>query len=103
MPERVLTLQAELQANWPEVTKEQAGKLMNVILFEPLEGNRTKITSYGCGYGAGEAFDGLLKFFVPANERLFGQLQTYLGTESSTPQRGARSVGRESRRPTAAP
>ncbi len=51
---------------------------MNVIVFEPLDGGRTRIQSYGVGYRDSPAYDELMKFFIPANEGLFKKLKEHL-------------------------
>ena len=78
VPERLLVLQAELSDNWPEIMKEDADNLMNVIVFEDRVEGRTRILSYGVGYRALPAYDDLLEFFVPANEGLYGKLKARL-------------------------
>jgi uncharacterized protein YndB with AHSA1/START domain len=78
VPERVLTLRAELSERWPDVMKEDDGKLMNVIIFEELLNNHTQILSYGVGYRDLPAYHDLMKFFIPANEGLFKKLKDYL-------------------------
>ena len=78
VPERVLTLQAEVEHNWPEIMKEDAQHLMNVIVFEAQGENRTRILSYGVGYRDTPAYEELLEFFVPANEGLYRNLKAFL-------------------------
>lgn len=78
VPERLLTLQAEVEERWPDIMREDAANLMNVIVFEPLGANRSRILSYGVGYRDSEAYDELMAFFVPANEELFQVLKDYL-------------------------
>ena len=78
VPERLLTLRADLQDNWPEVMKQDAGHLMNVIVFEPIDKTRTRIRSYGCGYGTSPAYEELLKFFIPANAGLYRKLKEHV-------------------------
>ncbi len=78
VPRAVLTLKADLQPNWPEIMKRDADNLSNVILFEALDGGRSKITSYGIGYRDAAEYDALLKFFIQANEGLLKGLQRYL-------------------------
>ncbi|NQU49752.1 MAG: SRPBCC domain-containing protein [Planctomycetes bacterium] len=78
IPERLLTLQADVEERWPEVMKLDAENLMNVILFESLGENRTKIMSYGVGYKNTEAYNELMNFFIPANEGLFKVLKDQL-------------------------
>ena len=78
VPQRLLTLQAELQHNWPEVMKVDAKRLMNVLVFEKHGPNRTHVISYGVGYGDSPVYENLLKFFVPANEGLYRKLKKLL-------------------------
>ena len=78
VPERLLTLQAELGENWPEIMKEDAENLMNVIVFEDLAGEATRILSYGTGYRDTEEYTALMDFFIPANEGLFEVLKQQL-------------------------
>ena len=78
VPEKVLTLRAEISDRWPEVMKEDAGRLMNVIVFDELEGDRTRIRSYGVGYRDRPAYDELMGFFIAANEGLFRKLKAHL-------------------------
>lgn len=78
VPQRLLTLRAELADNWPEVMKEDDGKLMNVIVFETPAPDRTRVLSYGVGYRDLPAYDDLMKFFIPANEKLLLKLQEHL-------------------------
>jgi hypothetical protein len=47
----VLTLKADLSKNWPDVMKQDAEKLSNVILFDAVSGKWTRIRSFGIGYG----------------------------------------------------
>ncbi len=77
VPRRILTLQAELQDNWPEIMKRDAEHLMNVIVFDALPDQRTRIKSYGVGYGASPEYDKMLAFFVEANKGLYEKLIEY--------------------------
>lgn len=78
VPERVLTLRAEIADNWPEVMKQDGEKLTNVILFEALSPTRTRVESYGVGYGTSPEYEQLLEFFVAANKSLYGELKRHL-------------------------
>ncbi|MFT6042532.1 MAG: hypothetical protein ACI9C2_002715 [Gammaproteobacteria bacterium] len=78
VPERLLTLQAEIAEFWPEIMKEDAQNLMNVIVFEDLAGEATRILSYGTGYRDSEEYAALMDFFIPANEGLFQVLKQQL-------------------------
>ena len=78
VPETMLTLQADVSANWPELLKEDAENLYNVILFEAIDERRTLIRSYGLGYGNSEGYDALLDFFAEANAGLLQDLKRYV-------------------------
>jgi uncharacterized protein YndB with AHSA1/START domain len=78
VPGRVLTLQAELSERWPEVMKEDAGNLMNVIVFGAEGESETRIRSYGVGYRDLPEYDKLMEFFIPANEGLLQKLKEHL-------------------------
>ncbi len=85
VPERLLTIQAELQDNWPEVMQADHEHLMNVIVFETISEKRTHVISYGVGYGNAPIYDKLLKFFAPANEGLYRKMKKVLEAKVSTP------------------
>jgi uncharacterized protein YndB with AHSA1/START domain len=78
VPERVLTLRAEIADNWPEVMKQDGERLTNVILFEALSPTRTRVESYGVGYGASPEYEQLLEFFLTANRQLYLELKRQL-------------------------
>ena len=78
VPGVVLTLQAEMQDNWPDLLKQDADRLMNVILFESLGDDRTRLRAYGVGYGDAPAYDSILGFFAEANQGLYRNLKRYV-------------------------
>jgi len=78
VPERVLTLRAEIGENWPEVMKQDGERLTNVILFEALSPKRTRVESYGVGYGDSPEYENLLGFFLEANKGLYVELKRQL-------------------------
>ena len=78
VPERLLTIQADPAENWPEIMKEDAKHLMNVLNFEALEGGKTRLISYGLGYRDDPKYDKILEFFKAANTDLYEKLIKYL-------------------------
>lgn len=80
VPERLLTLRAELSKNWPEIMQEDAERLSNVILFDEIANGVTRIESYGIGYSDAPEYDQLMSFFIKANEGLYQNLRAYLET-----------------------
>jgi uncharacterized protein YndB with AHSA1/START domain len=80
VPEKLLTLRAELSSSWPEIMQEDAEKLTNVILFDEPTDGVTRIQSYGIGYTDAPEYDQLMGFFIKANEGLYENLRAYLET-----------------------
>ena len=78
VPNRLLTLQAELTNNFPAFMKEDAKNLYNVISFESQGPAKTKITSFGIGYRNNPKYLSLMKFFISGNERSYLNLINYL-------------------------
>ncbi len=85
VPERVLTLRAELQDNWPEVMKQDHGRLMNVVLFDPLPEGGARVRSYGVGYSDTPEYDELMQFFIRGNEGLLAKLKSYVEDDPNSP------------------
>lgn len=80
VPERLLTLRAELTSNWPEILQKDADKMSNVILFDEVADDLTRIQSYGIGYSDAPEMEQMMGFFIKANERLYQNLRAYLET-----------------------
>ncbi|WP_350288686.1 SRPBCC domain-containing protein [uncultured Croceitalea sp.] len=80
IPKRMLTLQAHLTNNFPEFMREDEKNLFNMILFEEINGKKTKVSSYGIGYKNNEKYMSLMKFFIQGNEQSYLNLISYLET-----------------------
>jgi uncharacterized protein YndB with AHSA1/START domain len=81
VPERLLTLQADVSENWPEILRADAENLYNVILFESPTPDTTRILSYGLGYRDSTEMRGLMGFFEVANATLYEGLIAQLEGE----------------------
>jgi uncharacterized protein YndB with AHSA1/START domain len=81
VPQKLLTLQADVSDNWPEIMKSQAKHLYNVIQFEELPGKKTRIVSYGLGYRDNQEMRNLMNFFIRANRSLYAELIAFLESE----------------------
>lgn len=81
VPLEVLTLRAEVGPNWPEILRQDADRLSNVILFDRLGERRTRVRSYGIGYRDAPELEELLRFFQSANEGLLERLREVLEEE----------------------
>jgi len=55
-----------------------ARDLYNVINFDTVPDNRTKISSYGIGYENTPKYRSLMKFFIQGKDETFQQLIKYL-------------------------
>ena len=78
VPQRVLTLRAEPAPTWPAYLRKDAERLSNVILFENLGENRTRVSSFGIGYRDTPEYEAVLGFFGKANVALLGHLKRYV-------------------------
>ncbi len=74
VPEKMLTLQTDPAENWPDILKDQAKHLYNVILFQRLDDQTTQIVSYGLGYRDTPEMRRMLAFFKQANVSLYRKL-----------------------------
>ena len=82
VPNRLLTLRADVSENWPDIMKKDADRLSNVVLFESTGPDTTQIQSFGIGYTNAPEYEQLMSFFIRANEGLYENLKAYL--ESGT-------------------
>ncbi len=80
VPQKLITLQAELSPHFPELIKKNEKDLYNVIYFEAIEDSLTRVTSYGIGYKNTPEFLSLMKFFIQGNEMSYLNLIKYLET-----------------------
>ena len=78
VPERLITLQAEITDNFPEFMKREAKDFYNIIYLNELENGGTNVKSYGIGYKNNPKYRSLMNYFIPANERLLMNLISYL-------------------------
>ena len=80
VPNKLITLQAELSPHFPEFMKKDAKDLYNIIYFEDLDTKTTQLTSYGIGYKNNEKYKKLLNFFIKGNTTSYANLIKYLET-----------------------
>ncbi|MGB3723466.1 MAG: SRPBCC domain-containing protein [Pacificimonas sp.] len=90
IPQHLLTLQSNLEsardAAWMnDSIYSRRDDLYNVIEFEPLDGGRTRIVSWGLGYGDGPEWQTMFDFFVKGNEWTYGQLKKAVAGEEVWP------------------
>lgn len=78
VPEKLITLQAEITDNFPEFMKKEAEDFYNVIYFEETENGQTHVKSFGIGYKNTPKYLQLMQYFIPANEKTLLSLIQYL-------------------------
>ncbi len=86
VPEKFLLLRTDLgaatDAPWMNAAiLERSPHMSNLIQFESIDAERTRVTSWGLGYGTGEEWDQMIGFFVAGNSWSFTQLQRALAGE----------------------
>ncbi|MEM9066290.1 MAG: SRPBCC domain-containing protein [Planctomycetota bacterium] len=78
VPERVLTLKAEISPAWPEILLKDAENLYNVITFEAVDDQTSKLTSYGVGVTDSQEMRQLVSLGEQASIRRYQPLIEYL-------------------------
>lgn len=74
IPERLLTLQAEIPADFPYFMKQYQEDFYNVIEFEETGDQQTTVTSYGMGYRNTEQFHDMISMFAKGNKASYNKL-----------------------------
>ena len=85
VPQRAVTLQAELGPHFPEILKSREKQMYNLITFSPIDSNNTKINSYGIGYKDSPELQKMLQFFVKGNEQSYEKLIKHLESGVADP------------------
>jgi len=78
IPHKQITMQAELNENFPAFMKGEEKNLYSIFNFEKIDENQTKLTVYGIGYKNEQQWLDLINFFIQANEVTLNKLKTYL-------------------------
>ncbi len=78
VPNKLITLQAELSPHFPKFMQDDAKDFYNVIYFNAIDAQHTQVESYGIGYKNTEKYQELMKFFIPANKQSYQHLINYL-------------------------
>lgn len=81
VPNRLITLQAEITNNFPDFMKKEAKDFFNVIYFDETESGMTNVKSFGIGYKNNPKYLSLMEYFIPANEKTLMSLIQYLEKE----------------------
>ena len=90
IPRRLLTLQSSLEpareASWmTDAIFARQDDLYNVIQFEAIAPDRTRIVSWGLGYRQDPEWQAMLGFFIAGNEWSYSQLQRAIDGEQVWP------------------
>lgn len=80
IPNKQITMQAELNENFPEFMKGEEKNLYSIVELEKISEGQTKLTIYGIGYRNEQQWRNLLKFFIQGNEMTLNKLKNFLET-----------------------
>jgi hypothetical protein len=78
IPEKMITLQAEITENFPEFMKADEKDFYNIIEFIEIGPAKTKVISYGLGYKNSQKYQDLMRYFIQGNEQTQLKLIKYL-------------------------
>lgn len=78
VPQKLITLQAEITDNFPDFMKKEADDFYNIMYFMESGDGRVKVQSFGIGYKNTPKYLQLMNFFIPANEKTLMNLIKYL-------------------------
>lgn len=78
IPFKLITMQAELNENFPTFMIGEEKNLYSIVEFERLAENQTHLTLYGIGYKNEQKWHDLLKFFIQGNEMSLNKLKMIL-------------------------
>ena len=78
IPYKQITMQAELNENFPIFMIGEEKNLYSIVDFDKLSDHQTKLTIYGIGYKNEQQWIDLLKFFIQGNEMSLNKLKNYL-------------------------
>jgi hypothetical protein len=71
-------MQAELNENFPEFMKGEEKNLYNIVEFEKLSEEQSKLTIYRIGYKNQQQWRDLLKFLIQGNKMTLNKLKNLL-------------------------
>jgi uncharacterized protein YndB with AHSA1/START domain len=77
IPNKQITMQAEIAENFPEFVKGEEKNLYSIVYFEKIDEGLTKVSLYGVGYKNEERWHELMKFFIQGNEMTLNNLKSY--------------------------
>ena len=78
IPFKQITMQSELNENFPDFMKGEEKNLYSIVEFEGIHERQTKVILYGIGYKNEPRWQELLKFFIQGNEMTLNQLKDYM-------------------------
>lgn len=85
LPEKLLTLQTKSAENFPDFAQKDVANMYNVITFEKLGPERTRVVSYGIGYRNTPKYKEMLGFFIQANEETTEKMINYIESQEMGP------------------
>jgi hypothetical protein len=80
IPYKQITMQAELNENFPAFMIGDEKNLYSIVELEKISKGQTILTIYGIGYKNEQQWRDLLKFFIQGNEMTLNKLKSFLET-----------------------
>lgn len=78
IPHQQITMQAELNENFPDFMKGEEKNLYSIVRFEEVGAEQSRLTIYGIGYRNEPQWRELLGFFIQGNEMTLNKLKEHL-------------------------
>jgi hypothetical protein len=78
LPDKQITMQAEIGKGFPEFIREHAKNLYSIVEFERIHDSSTRIRLIGIGYRNDPQWLEFMKFFIQGNEMTLNNLKNFL-------------------------
>jgi uncharacterized protein YndB with AHSA1/START domain len=78
IPEKQITMQAEIGEGFPEFIRENAENLYSIVEFDQVSDHSTRVRLYGMGYGTDPQWQEFMQFFIQGNELSLNNLKDFL-------------------------
>lgn len=78
IPNKQITMQAEVAENFPEFMKGEEKNLYSIVEFSAINNSTTKVSLYGIGYKNEQRWLDLMKFFIQGNEMTLNNLKKFV-------------------------
>lgn len=78
LPEKQITMQAEIGEGFPEYIRKNAENLYSIVQFDQINDHATRVQLYGLGYGTDPQWQEFIQFFIQGNKMTLNNLKKFL-------------------------